>query len=920
MIMTRLAITFKLRWTLRQLMLLCIVLVGFSANTKAEDVFRLMLEEPINGEIHGGVGNLRGWAVASEGIEKVEIFIDGEYAFDAPYGGARGDVGGAFPEVPDADQSGFSSAYAYSLLSSGTHTIKALAHTRAGTTKESAATFEVVKFKQAFISDPDAVDLTGTSCSVRSDEISVGNAQVDGDTYDVLLDWRTAEQGFEIVKVGSKGSSGQFVYQSQCTRDLQGNEVCFSAEQAGYRTEFVGPAGVQETAVDAYGTIQVQSLVGEWPEGEVSTDSAGNMSYGNMTYDGYLQNRTFDSLNFSSLDAMSKAGQWAALAVVQVYADRCMINVNGTVDWNFAAMPRTGFFIAPDLIVTDAVVAINLEEDPSGGKFWMGGAAPNPETVGTDGQRPMTCTEAASAIPGATIEVGAGPVVQTFDGTWGAGTVVASGEHMALIKLTRGTKNSRQYIDDWPAWDSVSKDIELLKLEPANAARKADALVIHHPEAGRGAGGWHLTTGDIISGCDAFSDLSFWTGNATDAFAVDFWSDEGSLGAPIIDDKGYVVGMIKGEKKQSPDECRGIVSTGKNTLGVLDTFFADPNSVSVAIGAETLRAFVADYDSQHIAISTSTPPEVLENKIWPSSANTLANANFEVIDYGEDFTMSGFPKAELTSTAFDIAKAATLMYVKANGCETCEAGDITDDFSDTCICTGFAVTQSLIIVNDHCVTELFPGDQTTFKTFQGQVVSATLVQRSGLDTGGLYEATVTEGTGLPNPIYRGDVALLRTDYPMDLTPVAFADSSLMNRRQPLITVGHPAIMLRSGPYVTSGGAFIGHDFFDGSTLHYTLPANSGSSGSGVFDLQGRLVGQIAYGGAGYQSAQSTWVISEYDQRALEVQPSAVLFGLEPRPFLVGPRVQIQVGQSTSGASSNYIKDLINYWAPDASIP
>ena len=88
------AITVKRRWALRQAILLCVVLIGFSVSTKADDVFRLMLEEPINGEIHGGVGNLRGWAVASEGIEKVEIFIDGEYAFDAPYGGARGDVGG----------------------------------------------------------------------------------------------------------------------------------------------------------------------------------------------------------------------------------------------------------------------------------------------------------------------------------------------------------------------------------------------------------------------------------------------------------------------------------------------------------------------------------------------------------------------------------------------------------------------------------------------------------------------------------------------------------------------------------------------------------------------------------------------------------------------------------------------------------
>ena len=193
------------RLPLQALAPLFVMGMGLSVGVKAEGVFRLMLEEPINGEIHGGVGNLRGWAVASEGIDKVEIFIDGEYAFDAPYGGARGDVGGAFSEVPNADQSGFSSAYAYSLLSSGTHSIAAVAHTRAGTTKESAATFEVVKFKQAFISDPDAVDLMDTSCSVRSDEISVGNAQVDGDTYDVLLDWRTAEQGFEIVKITETG-------------------------------------------------------------------------------------------------------------------------------------------------------------------------------------------------------------------------------------------------------------------------------------------------------------------------------------------------------------------------------------------------------------------------------------------------------------------------------------------------------------------------------------------------------------------------------------------------------------------------------------------------------------------------------------------------------------------------------------------
>ena len=170
----------------------------------ASDVLRVMLEEPVAGETHGGVGNLRGWAVASEGIEKIEIWIDGAYAFDAPYGGSRGDVGGAFPEVSDSGKSGFSLAYAYSNLSPGSHTISAVAHTTAGNTRESAANFSVVKFKDAFISGSDAVDLSGTSCEAAGDEVSASNAVIGGDTYDMVLDWRTAEQGFEIVEISER--------------------------------------------------------------------------------------------------------------------------------------------------------------------------------------------------------------------------------------------------------------------------------------------------------------------------------------------------------------------------------------------------------------------------------------------------------------------------------------------------------------------------------------------------------------------------------------------------------------------------------------------------------------------------------------------------------------------------------------------
>ena len=85
-----------------------IVLVIFAnmilgaATTVADSTLRVVLEEPVAGETHGGVGNLRGWAVASEGIEKIEIWIDGAYAFDAPYGGARGDVRAALEAMSAA--------------------------------------------------------------------------------------------------------------------------------------------------------------------------------------------------------------------------------------------------------------------------------------------------------------------------------------------------------------------------------------------------------------------------------------------------------------------------------------------------------------------------------------------------------------------------------------------------------------------------------------------------------------------------------------------------------------------------------------------------------------------------------------------------------------------------------------------------
>ncbi len=164
-------------------------------------VLKVALEEPVQGQAHTGVGNLRGWAVASDGITKVEILVDGVLAFEAPYGGERGDVGGAFPDVAGSSESGFSLAYNYSSLSAGSHTITAVAHNALGETKKSAARFEVVRFDSPFIADPNAVNLNNASCIASSDEVSIVDALVEGSVYDLRLKWRTAEQGFEIIEI-----------------------------------------------------------------------------------------------------------------------------------------------------------------------------------------------------------------------------------------------------------------------------------------------------------------------------------------------------------------------------------------------------------------------------------------------------------------------------------------------------------------------------------------------------------------------------------------------------------------------------------------------------------------------------------------------------------------------------------------------
>ncbi len=164
-------------------------------------VLRLLLEEPVDGQIHSGVGNLRGWAVAQGSIQRVQIFIDGEYAFDAPYGGRRPDVGGSFPDIANSENSGFSLAFNYGDLSAGEHTVRAVAETVGGETISSQATMNVIRFGTNFISDPNEVDVSTAQCSISNNQLNIVDALIQGVETDLTLQWRTASQGFELIGI-----------------------------------------------------------------------------------------------------------------------------------------------------------------------------------------------------------------------------------------------------------------------------------------------------------------------------------------------------------------------------------------------------------------------------------------------------------------------------------------------------------------------------------------------------------------------------------------------------------------------------------------------------------------------------------------------------------------------------------------------
>ena len=152
-----------------------------TGSSELDSSLRLNLEEPAVDLVHMGVGNLRGWAISSAGIRKVEAFLDGELLGEIPYGGVRRDVGRVFPDIDGSDKSGFSMSFNYGGLSAGTHTIDVVAHSIDNQTASASAQFETVRFDKEFIGAGEVINLNAATSVLTSDQIQVENVSIAGE-------------------------------------------------------------------------------------------------------------------------------------------------------------------------------------------------------------------------------------------------------------------------------------------------------------------------------------------------------------------------------------------------------------------------------------------------------------------------------------------------------------------------------------------------------------------------------------------------------------------------------------------------------------------------------------------------------------------------------------------------------------------
>jgi len=160
------------------------------------------LEQPTEGAMLTGVDNVRGWAISSSGVKRVELWIDGVKRTDIPMGGSRRDVYNAFPSYPDAATSGFSMALNYGEMDAGSHSFEVRVVDSDDAVASKPLLVDTSKFEPNFIGDPDSVNLDNATLSIMENKIEIDGLRVGDKSYPVMLEYSIGAQGMTISGIG----------------------------------------------------------------------------------------------------------------------------------------------------------------------------------------------------------------------------------------------------------------------------------------------------------------------------------------------------------------------------------------------------------------------------------------------------------------------------------------------------------------------------------------------------------------------------------------------------------------------------------------------------------------------------------------------------------------------------------------------
>jgi hypothetical protein len=136
-------------------------------------------ESPSEGQVAAGIGVLRGWMFADEhgvAITSVQVLLDGVTVTTLPCCSARGDVAAAFPDNPNALQSGAGLVLNYGELRAGPHTLglEIAAANGAALTLSRA----VLVLKPGGFSFLDLFDLADASVHIAGEELVLEDVRV----------------------------------------------------------------------------------------------------------------------------------------------------------------------------------------------------------------------------------------------------------------------------------------------------------------------------------------------------------------------------------------------------------------------------------------------------------------------------------------------------------------------------------------------------------------------------------------------------------------------------------------------------------------------------------------------------------------------------------------------------------------------